>query len=251
MIALARSEATKLLSARSSWILAFIAIFATWPMAWSNSAANTELPANSELLFSSVPIPPEYQGFEMAGLGYVLVVILAAIWAGSEYGDGKQIRTTLLATPKRLRVFFAKAALLALLVAVIGFATMTGTIVITHTAAESGINPLALTPAIWANIGGVTLAWTLTALIAFAVGTLARSTIVPLILIVPLIIGVGDFLAGFWDGARYLPTTAGAAMYSDASTAFLLTPAVGGLVQAAWTVVLLIVAAIVFARRDL
>lgn len=37
----------------------------------------------------------------MAGFGYVLIVALAALWSGSEYGSGKQIRTTLLATPRR------------------------------------------------------------------------------------------------------------------------------------------------------
>ena len=251
MIALQRSEAMKLLSARSTWIIAIVAILGTWPMAWTNSASTADLPADSELLFSSTPIAPEYQGFDMAGFGYVLVVILASLWAGSEYGDGKQIRTTLLATPKRLRVFCTKAAILALLIAIIAFATTTGTIIITHSAGDSGIDPWALTPLIWANIGGVTLAWTLTALIAFAVGTMARTMVLPLILIVPLVIGIGDFLAGFWDDAKYLPTNAGAAMYSDATAGLHLPPVLGGLVQVGWAALLLTVSAIAFSRRDL
>lgn len=251
MIALTRSEATKLLSARSTWILSLITVFLTWPMAWTNSYSSGDLPPDSELLFSSVPIPPEYQGFSMAGFGYVLVVALAALWAGNEYGGSGQIRTTLLATPKRLRVFVVKAALLAILVALLAFLTMAGAIIITHLTEDSGIDPWRLTPTVWASIGGVTLAWVLTALIAFAVGTLARSAILPLILIVPLVIGVGDFLAGFWAGAKYLPTTAGSAMYSDPGGGHLLDPAVGGLVQAAWAGALLTAAAVTFVRRDL
>ncbi|WP_454118485.1 hypothetical protein [Microbacterium lacticum] len=251
MIALIRSETTKLLTTKATWILALVTVLGTLPMAWTNSVSSADLPADSELLFSSAPIPPEYQGFEMAGFGYVLIVALAALWSGSEYGSGKQIRTTLLATPKRLRVFVVKATLLAVFVALIAFVTMTGTIIITHAAADTGIDPWALTPAIWANLSGVTLAWTLTALIAFAVGTIARTAILPLILVVPLVIGVGDFLAGFWSGAKFLPTTAGAAMYNDPASGTFLDPAMGALVQTGWAIVLLVAASVAFTRRDL
>ena len=251
VLSLTRSEATKILNARATWSLALLTILGTWPMAWMNAASTADIPSDDPRLFSTEPIPLELQGFEMAGFGYVLVVALAALWAGSEYGSGKQIRTTLLATPKRPRVFLVKAALLALTVGVIAFLTMTGTIALTHAAADTGINPWTLTPAIWANISGVTLAWTLTALIAFAVGVLARTAILPLILITPLVIGIGDFLAGFWDGAQYLPINAGAALYSDPETGAYLDPATGGIVQAAWALGLLTVAAIVFTRRDL
>lgn len=251
MIALIRSETTKLLTTKATWILALVTLLGTLPMAWTNSASSADLPADSELLFSSAPIPPEYQGFEMAGFGYVLIVALAALWSGSEYGSGKQIRTTLLATPKRLRVFVVKATLLAVIVALIAFVTMTGTIMITHAAANTGIDPWALSPVIWANLGGVILAWTLTALITFAVGAIARTAILPLILIVPLVIGVGDFLAGFWAGAKFLPTTAGAAMYNDPDSRTFLDPAMGALVQAGWAIALLVAAGVAFTRRDL
>lgn len=250
MIALARSEATKLFTARSAWILAIVAVFGTWPMAWTNSVSTADLPADSELLFSSMPIPPDFQGMEMAGFGYVLVVVIAALWAGSEY-SAKQIRTTLLATPRRLRVFVVKAVLLGALTAAIAFLTMTGALMITHAAGDTGVTTWTLNPRIWANIGGVTLAWTMTALITFAVGTLARTMILPLILVVPLVIGIGDFLAGFWAGAQFLPTAAGAAMYSDPASGDYLDPALGGLVQASWTAALLVAAAVVFTRRDL
>ncbi|MBP1325475.1 putative outer membrane lipoprotein [Leucobacter exalbidus] len=250
-LALTRSEATKFFSATTMWVLALVTMLATWPMAWTNVASGADLPADDPRLFSAEPIPISYQGFEMAGFGYVLVVVLAALWAGSEYGAGKQIRTTLLATPQRLRVFIVKTVLLACAVAVIGFLTMWGTIVITHAAGNAGIDPWALTPAIWANIGGVTLAWILTALIAFAVGVLARTAILPLILVIPLVIGIGDFLAGFWEGAKYLPVAAGAALYSDTSTGIHLGSVAGGLVQATWALALLTVAAVSFVRRDM
>lgn len=248
---LARSESTKLFTTRATWILGAVTILGTWPMAWTNAASAIGIAPDDPRLFSAEPIPLEYQGFDMAGFGYVLVVALAALWAGSEYGGGKQIRTTLLATPQRLRVFLMKTLLLAITVAVIAFLTMWGALVIAHTAGETGVDPWALNPAIWVNLGGVTTAWTLTALIAFAVGVLARTAILPLIVVVPLVIGISDFLAGFWAGAKYLPVAAGAALYSDPANGIHLDPLTGGLIQAAWAVVLLTVAAAAFVRRDL
>lgn len=250
-LALTRSEATKLVTSRSTWILALVTVLGTWPMAWINATSAAGVAPDDPRLFSAEPIPLEYQGFEMAGFGYVLVVALAALWAGSEYGAGRQIRTTLLATPLRLRVFIVKALLIAVAIAGVGFLTMAGAIVITHAAGSTGVEPWSLTPAIWANIGGVTMAWTLTALITFAVGTIARTAIVPLIILTPLVIGIGDFLAGLWDGAKYLPVAAGAALYSDPGGAAHLDPAIGGLVQAAWATALLTIAGVAFTRRDL
>lgn len=250
-LALTRSELTKLATAKAVWILALVTVLGTWPMAWTNAASGADLPADDPRLFSSEPIPVPYQGFEMAGFGYVLIVALAALWAGSEYGSGMQIRTTLLGTPQRLRVFLVKATLLAVTVALIAFLTMAGTIVITHASGTSGVDPWSLTPAIWSNISGVTLAWTLTALITFAIGILARTAILPLVLITPLVIGIGDFLAGIWDGARYLPIAAGAALYSDPADGTHLDPVSGGFVQAGWALALLLIAGTAFLRRDL
>lgn len=250
-LALIRSESGKLITSRATWIITLITILGTWPMAWMNASSGADIPLDDPRRFSSEPIPLEYQGFEMAGFGYVLVVALAALWAGSEYGSGGQIRTTLLATPQRLRVLLVKASLLAVVVAAIAFVTMAGSIIITHSAAASEVDPWVLTPEIWANIGGVTLAWILTSLIAFAIGTLARTAILPLILITPLVIGIGDFLTSIWAGAKYLPTTAGAALYSDPGAGNYLTPTMGGFVQAAWAFGLLIIAVVVFVRRDL
>ncbi|MGP5002476.1 ABC transporter permease [Glutamicibacter ardleyensis] len=246
---LLRSESTKLFTNVSTWIIASVAVLATWPMALTNAGASN-LPVDDPRLFSSEPIPLEFQGFEMAGFGYVLVVVLAALWAGNEYGSGMQIRTTLTATPKRGQLFLTKALLLAINVGIIGFITMTGTIIITHIASNSGLDPWGLSPEIWKHLGGVTLAWTLTALITFAIGSLARTAILPLLLITPLVIGIGDFLASLWDGAKYLPVAAGASMYSDPAAGTYLTPLTGGIVQGLWALVLLGIAYMAFCRRD-
>lgn len=161
-----------------------------------------------------------------------------------------QIRTTFTATPQRGRLFLTKSVLLAVSVGILGFLTMSGTIMITHLASNTGIDPWTLTPEIWKHLGGVTLAWTLTALIAFAIGSLARTAILPLLLITPLVIGIGDFLATLWDGAKFLPVAAGASMYSDPVAGSYLNPLTGGIVQGLWALVLLIAAYVSFCRKD-
>ena len=239
---LVRSESTKLFTSKATWIVAGATILLTWPMAFTNAGAYN-LPLDDPRLFSSEPTPPEFQGFEVADFGYVLVVVLAALWGGSEYGNGHQIHTTFAATPQRGSVFLVKAAILAILVGIVAFLTILGAIMITHSVSESGIDPWRLPAQVWAHIGGLTLAWVLTALMSFALGTLGRTAILPLLVITPLIVGLNVFIADFWEGARYLPITAGAAMYSDPAAEWHLGAFTGGMTQAAWALVLLLAAA--------
>ena len=248
-VALARSEFTKLRTLRSLWILALVTVLGTWLMTWPNSAQGVGLEPDDPRLFSTEPIPLDYLGFEMVGFGYLLVVAAAALWAGSEYGDGRPVRTTLLATPARLRVFWMKALLLTSTVGALAFLTMWGTIVITHVVGQTEIDPWALTPGIWAHLVGVSLAWICTALITFSIGVIARSAVWPLMLVTPLVIGVSDFLAGIWEGAKYLPVAAGSALYSPPGTYLAALPA--AVVLVSWAAALLAVAARLFVRRDL
>lgn len=49
----------------------------------------------------AVPVAIESQGFQTAGFGQPLIILLAALVAGTEYNDG-QLRTTLISTPAGL-----------------------------------------------------------------------------------------------------------------------------------------------------
>lgn len=245
-----RAEASKFGSLLSIWILFGVTVIATWPMAITNATPLPEgISPDDPLLYSSAPVPVEYQGFEMAGFGYVLMVAAAALWAGSEFTAGRPLRTTFLAMPRRLSVFVVKASILALTTGATAVLTMTGTITITHAVGRTGV-PWTLTPAIWGHILGVSFAWICTALIAFAIGCLTRSAIWPMVLVVPFAIGLGDFFATLWPGASFLPVTAGAALYSDPSVGIHLSPLAGAGVVAAWTIVLVVISGTAFSRRD-
>ena len=249
-VALIRSETTKFFTSRPIAVLSILAVAGTWPMAWLNAASGVGIEPDDPRLYSAEPIAVAYRGFEMAAFGYVLIVAIAAIWARQEHGPSRQFRTTLLATPNRLAVVVVKATILAVWVAVVAFLTMWGTIVITHAVDPSGADPWALNADIWRALGGVVLAWVLTALTAFSIGSMARSAVLPLTLLVPLVMGVGDLLVGLWPGAAFLPVAAGSALYTDAAIGTALPATVGGLVAAAWAAALFIAASLVAVRRD-
>lgn len=248
LVHVVRSESTKLFTAPSTSTIAAVTILGTWPQAWASATAYT-LPPDDPRLFGE-PSPLAYHGFEMAGFGYTFIVVLGALWAASEYGGSSQIRTTLTATPRRVRVIVVKMLLLATATAVIALLSMAGAIMITHAVADDGVDPLLLTPEIWALIGRLILAWVCTALIAFALGTLAGSAVLPIIVLMPLVIGLGSFLAGIWNVAGYFPVTAGEALYTAPGFDGVLDPITGGLVHAAWALVLVASAVIAFTRRD-
>ena len=107
-----------------------------------------------------------------------------------------------------------------------------------------------LTPAVWAHLAGLTYGWTMVGLLSFSLSMLTRSAIPALAILLPLVIGVGDFLATMAPAARYLPTVAAEGMYTSQQSATLLTPVIGGVTVGLWGFIPLVLAAIVFTRRD-
>lgn len=205
--------------------------------------------ATNPQLYSAQPLPVEYQGFDMMNIGLILMIALGALYAGSEYRTGL-LRSSLIADPHRLRLFATRAAVLAVVVAVTASVAMGGGTVLRHLAlGDQGLDPLAFPPLVWRNIAGVALTWTALALLAFAIGVLARNAILPLVVIVPLSVGLGDFLITLWAPARFVPPAAGAGLYTPADGTHLGATA-GAIVLVAWAAAAIALAGIVFRRRD-
>lgn len=111
----------------------------------------------------------------------------------------------------------------------------------------------------WPRLIGAVCYWTFTALLALGVTLLTKNGIIPLavLMINSSVVSFSVLLYRVTKLAFYLPDRAGAEMFmftSDTFTSSLFdryhTPFTGGLVMFAWVVVLFIVAAIVFHRRD-
>jgi ABC-type transport system involved in multi-copper enzyme maturation permease subunit len=101
-------------------------------------------------------------------------------------------------------------------------------------------------------LGGA-LYWLLTALIAFAITALARSGVIPLLVLIvnSSLVSFSLLLTNITPLAHWLPDMAGRRLFDGPYTVEGgLDAGPGAVVMAGWTVALLAIAAIVFRRRD-
>ena len=205
---------------------------------------------------------PVEAAFAALPLGTVGAVIIGVVAMSSEYtanspdaGGGRQVTATLTATPQRLTLLTAKACSVTLLVLAVAAVTIPVCLAVAHLivgAAATESDPIRDTVA---RSAGAALYWALTALIALAVTTLARSGIIPLIILIAnsSLVSVSLLLTKLTPLAYYLPDVAGIPLFAretwgDVEDA--LDPITGGLVMAAWALGLLAIAAASFTRRD-
>lgn len=153
--------------------------------------------------------PVESHGFETAGFGQPLVILLAALITGTEYLDG-QLRTTLIATPDRRRVLLSKLLIVAMLGTVIGWVAIGSSVLIKHAAlGKHGLAFDQFTAGMGWNLLGVGLNYALIGLISAGITVIARSFIVTLAVLVPLVLGITISLIGRIPLLKYLPDLAG------------------------------------------
>ncbi len=181
-------------------------------------------------------------GFVELTVGVLGPLVLGAVAAGSEY-RGRQIRTSLLCVPSRLRLLAAKTGAVALSVAVLAVVSAVLTLAVAGT----------LSGATAPRIAGVVVYWVLDALLAYGVTLLTRSGVLPLTVMIVNTTAVSFtyLLTKVTPLAAYLPDMAGAHMFiHDMNTPDELAPVTAGLVMAGWVAALLVVAGYVFHRRD-
>lgn len=194
--------------------------------------------------------PVESHGFETAGFGQPLVILLAALIAGTEYLDG-QLRSTLLATPRRGRVLTAKLIVVAGAAALIGLIATAAAVLLKHAAlGDHGIPVIGFTAGMAWNLLGVVVNYVLIGLIAAAITMLARTFIATLVVLVPLVLGLTISLVSIFPILKYLPDLAGIQLLTEYPDIGLLEPIPGGLVMAGWVGALVALAALAFHRRD-
>ncbi|WP_454118484.1 ABC transporter permease [Microbacterium lacticum] len=194
--------------------------------------------------------PLESHGFETAGFGQPLVILLAALITGTEYLDG-QLRTTLIATPRRGRVLSAKLLIVAVLSAVIGWVGIGASVFIKHAAlGEHGLALDQFKAAMGWNLLGVGINYALIALIAAGITIIARTFIVTLVVLVPLVLGITISLVSVIPLLKYLPDLAGIQLLMPYPGVGVLEPLPGGIVMTLWAIVLGGIAWAFFRTRD-
>lgn len=181
--------------------------------------------------------------------------VLGVLWISGEYSSGL-IRSTLTAVPRRLPILGAKSGVLA---TAVFLTTAPGALVaffVSQSILDSKRVSIAFSqPGVARSVIGGALYLTVLALFGFALGALIRSTaggiaaLVAAIFVVPALV---DVLGPSWTStiSPYLPTNAGEAITAVDKQPHTLAPWAGFGVFVAYTLGLLLLAAIRLRRRD-
>lgn len=196
-------------------------------------------------------------GFSLNGifLAQLAIVVLGVLVMSSEYATG-QIRATLAATPQRLAVLAAKVVTYGAVVLATGtiasFAAFeVGQSIIATKHAQAALGE----PGVLRAVLLAPVYLTLLGAMAIGVATVLRrtagaiATMVGLLLVAPIIV---NFLPSPWndDIGKYLPASAGAAMFHVVQIGARLSPVAGLVVVTVYTAIALAAGAILLRRRD-
>jgi ABC-2 type transport system permease protein len=256
--AMLRSEWTKLRSLRATWTIVSLAIGLSIGFAAAIALVSglTHDSWNDTVRNQFDPILTTLGGWLF---GMILVITLGVTSVTSEYGS-RMVRTTFILTPRRHRVFAAKAAVLAMLGLAITAIAIPGMFLVSQPIFRHyGLETASVTDHDAARylITGVLLQGLICTLIPFSFAWLLRGTasaittsigfaVLPWMLtpLVPLWVKENAF--------RYLPDNAKdrllGVLKPDAATYLGQTTAI--IVIATWIIGLLVTAAVVLNRRD-
>lgn len=252
---------------RSEWIK-------TWSLrstVWSLALAIVLMTATTALVAwgaSTDPVAGEFTAAELIGPGgyfaQLVLAVLGVLTITGEYSTG-QIRSTVVAVPRRTPALAAKAMVLA---AVAALTTLVG--VITGTLAglpfhdELGVSLDLSDGETLRLLGGMPLYVAGIALLGFAIGALVRSSPGALGIVLGLLLVVEQVVAAiplaFFDRIEpFLPSNAGSRLVTTQESIDALNAASVGAdlgawqgfgVLLAWVAVLLVLAAVLLRRRD-
>jgi ABC-2 type transport system permease protein len=246
------SEWIKLRTVRSSWfvlgatVLGIVAIGLL--VSYVTSAHWSAMTASSRADFN--PINQDLIGVNLAEL---TVGVLGVLAVTGEYGTG-MIRATFAAVPRRLPVLVAKAGVLA----AVTFAVCLVAVLVTFLGGQAllGSHGISLGhPEAVRAVLGATLYLTVVGVMGIGLGFLIRSTaggiatLLGLLLVLPI---VAAALPGSGGRAvdRYLPSTAGRALFTMNGGHAMLSPWTGFGVFLLYTAVVMAFAALALRRRD-
>jgi hypothetical protein len=246
------SEWIKMRSLRSTALTLLAAVVtmvaAGWLFGWATNAQWSTTSPQQLAAFN--PVDTTLAGYNLAQLA---VGVLGVLLVTGEYATG-MVRATFGAVPSRLPVLWAKAALYA----GVTFALMLTAGLVAFVGGQQflGTHGTRLSaPGALRAIIGVAGYLTLIGVFAVALGFIIRSTaggvatVFGLLLVLP---GLGLLLPASWQDhvLPYLPSNAGASMFSVHTATGSLSPSLSLLVLLGWVAAALAGAALALARRD-
>ncbi|WP_150271154.1 ABC transporter permease [Paenibacillus tepidiphilus] len=242
-----QAELSKLLSLPGIWLAVLIgAVAPAFIAALDSTAQKEDIIAGISTRLSEVG----YIGLAVGVQGVIILGVLAVsseyVTESSESGGGQQITTSLTAVSSRLQLLLAKAgavtviSLLLCMVAILTTVSTTQLILGEYAPAFA-----------WSKLTGAVCYWIFTALLAFGITVLTKNGVIPLTVLImnSSVVSFSFLLSKVTTLAFYLPDRAGTDMFMIMSDR-IHTPFTGGLIMFSWVAVLLIIAAMVFHRRD-
>ena len=244
------SERVKFLTLRSTvsvltvTLLAMVIVGAI--VGWNTRHLSPVLDAND--IVASSPLQGYY-------LGQLLIGTLGVLFVTGEYATG-QIRSTLVAVPRRLPVFWGKltvftAVTLVPLIAVSLAAFAIAEAIIGHYRVGFSLSD----PGAARVVIGTGIYLTLIGILGMAIGWIVRSTpgaIVTYIGVILVLPGIFGSVLGHWGKvvSEVLPSSTGAAFINTIPDGYALRPWPGLMVMIGWLLLFLAVAATLLRRRD-
>jgi ABC-2 type transport system permease protein len=246
------AEWIKLRTVRSSWLLLGVTVLGIVVVgllvSYANNAHWSTMTASSRADFN--PVNQDLIGVNLAELA---VGVLGVLVATGEYASG-MIRATFAAVPRRLPVLVAKAGVLA----AVTFGVCLAAVLITFLGGQALLGSHGITlghPEAVRAVFGASLYLTVVAVLGIGLGFLVRSTaggiaaLLGLLLVLPIIVAA---LPGSGSQAveRYLPSTAGRALFIMNGGDGMLSPWLGFGVFLLYAAIVLAAAALALRRRD-
>ena len=205
-------------------------------------------PENTPILAEAIP-PIEYLGFDTVMLGLMPMIILGAVYGGSEFKH-HQLRTTLLANSNKKSLFFKKLMTLTLLSVILSFLSIIVTIEVAHVTLENlGLSVL-LSSKVWYFILLATLAWVSLTILSYFIAFLSRTAIASLLFLIPQIYNVGEFLSTHFEWGKVLPVALGNSFIASSETRFSSHPFWTVTVLFLWVFIFGLIAYRQFEKRD-
>lgn len=201
-------------------------------------------------LIGALP-PLEYMGFDVVGFVTIFLIVLGAIYGAGEYKK-HSMRTTLLSICQRTTIFASKLIMITMFSFFLSFLSVFITITVTHaTFGVEGLKVFTFNPMVWKFIIIATIGLMLLTVLSFVIGFLFRTSIVPMLFLIPQVYNLGNILAEHFFICRFLPVSLINGLIASSESIFSSHPVTNMFFISIWIFMISIIAFIRFFFSDL